>query len=357
MVRYCALICCLAPVAAAQAPASPVGFTEARQHKVQGRLTLPGSVESNVISRVASEIAGLVVEYPVKEGDRVNKGELLARLNQRSLELSLRAAQAQLTEAEARRKLAQRNYERAKELSASGVFSQQQLDDTFYEFNAWQGRIDNLTAEIERIRYDIGRSTISAPFDGVVTAKHTEVGQWLGVGDPVVELLSLDELEVVVSMPERYYRTVRSGAPARLSFDALPGALVRGQVAAVIPRADPQARTFPVKVRIPSDSGRIAPGMLAQVELVGVSETGGSARLATIVPKDAVVREGAQALVYVLDGDGLAKAVTVATGAGVGLWTEVQGPIAPGQKVITRGNERLRPGQKVAGEPVEYPLP
>jgi RND family efflux transporter MFP subunit len=320
-------------------------------------LTLPGSVEAGLVSRVASEVAGLVTEVPVREGERVKKGELLARLSERSLELSLRAAEAQLEEAEARQKLAERNYERARELSASGIFSRQQLDDALYEFRAWQGRIDQLRAEIDRIRYEQERCRIAAPFDGVVVARHTEVGQWLKVGDPVAEVLSLEELEVVVNVPERYYRTIRAGAPARLMLDAFPGAVVRGRVSAVIPRAEPQARTFPVRVRIRDEAGRIAVGMLAQVELDGVFETGEGPRLATIVPKDAVVREGAELRVYVLDGDGVAKAVTVSAGAAVGAWTEVHGPIAPGQKVITRGNERLSPGQKVAGERVDYPLP
>lgn len=101
----------------------------------------------------------------------------------------------------------------------------------------------------------------------------------------------------------------------------------------------------------------MAAGMLAEVEIDGVDGDGSPARLATIVPKDAVVREGERALVYFLDGDGLAKAVPVTTGAGVGSWTVVNGAIEPGQKVITRGNERLRPGQRVTGEPVAYPLP
>lgn len=356
-VRFTLPLVWLLPVCAAQPAATPVGFTEARQYRVHRRLSLPGSVEASLISRVASEIAGLVTEVPIREGERVRKGDLLAQLSGRSLELSLRAAQAQLEEAEARQKLAERNYERARELSASGVFSRQQLDDALYEFRAWQGRIDNLRAEIDRIRYEQERCSIRAPFDGIVISRHTEVGEWLKVGDPVAEVLSLEELDVVVNVPERYYRTVREGAPARLTLDAFPGSFVRGRVSAVIPRAEPQARTFPVRVRIRNEAGRIAAGMLAQVELDGVFETGEGPRLATIVPKDAVVREGAELRIYVLDGDGTAKAVPVSTGAAIGAWTEVNGAVAPGQKVITRGNERLRPGQRVAGERVDYPLP
>jgi hypothetical protein len=90
--------------------------------------------------------------------------------------------------------------------------------------------------------------------------------------------------------------------------------------------------------------------------LCRVSFPAGSPYKATIVPKDAVVTQGSQRTVFVLQ-DGQANPVPVQMGAGAGLWVEVRGPIQPGQTVITRGNERLQPGQSVAGELLEYKLP
>ncbi len=337
-------------------PPSPVGYTEAREHRVEGRLTLPGTVESNVTSMVASEISGLVIEYPVKQGDRLEKGQLLARLNKRDRELDLARVAADLAEAESRSKLAFRNYERSEELFESGIFSQQQLDDTLYEYQAWRGRVDSLKAQMERIRYDLEKSVIPAPFAGVVLSKRTELGQWLGVGDEVVELLSLEELEVRVDVPEQYYPSIRIGAGASVTLEAHPGRTLRGQVTTVIPKADERARTFPIKIRFPADE-KIGVGMLARVTLDGVSISGRGARNAVIVPKDAVVRQGSQQTVWTLGGDGEVKPMTVETGTGEGAWIEVRGPLQAGAKVITRGNERLRPGQTVRGEPVEYKLP
>ena len=347
----------VACLCAQQMPPSPVGYTEARTRTVRGQLTLPGAVESNVVSLVASEIGGLVIEYPVKEGDRVKEGQLLARLRTRARELDLAAIESQLKEAEARKKLADRNYERAKELFDSKVFSQQQLDDTYYEATALEGRIDNLTADMERLRYDIEQSEIQAPFSGVVIAKHTEVGQWLGVGDAVVQLLSLDDIEVRVEAPEDYYASIRPGVSAAVTFDAIPGRSFQGSIAAVIPKADDQARTFPVKIRVAAGSAKLGVGMLAKVRLNGVSAGARASRSAVIVPKDAVVRQGAQRLVWLLDDEGGVNPAPVTTGAAAGSWVQVTGPVAPGAKVITRGNERLRPGQTVVGEPIEYQLP
>jgi RND family efflux transporter MFP subunit len=333
-------------------PPAPVRTTEAREHPVQRTLRLPGSVESRTISVVASEVAGLVVEIPAREGMTVLKDQPLARLRSTSLEIRLTAARAQLKEAESRARLAAGNLARARELFGSQVVSQAQLDDALSESNAWEGRVESLRAEIDRLRYELDRSVIRAPFAGVVVAERTDMGQWVDVGGPVVELMSLEELEVRVEVPERYFRNMRRNGGARVTFESLPGMDVEGVISAIIPRADTQARTFPVKVRIPNRGGRIAVGMLAQVSLPA-----GESYRATVVPKDAVIRQGDEQIVFTLNGDGTVQRAAVSTGPGLGEWIVVEGSIRPGQKVVTRGNERLQPGQQVIAEPLEYRLP
>lgn len=354
---YCAALAGLwllaaLPAAAQGPPASPVRYTEVRAQSVRRAITLPGSVESRVSGVVAAEVAALVIELAAREGDHVAKGAPLARLRTTTFEVRLQAAEAQLKEAEARMKQAERNLERARELFASKVISQQQLDDASSEFTAWQGRVEQLQATITGIKLDLERCTIRAPFDGVVVAKRTEVGEWIAEGAPVMEMVSLDELEVRVDVPERYYRLLSLGARATVTFESLPGVTVSGVISALVPRADPQARTFPIKVRIPNREGRIGVGMLAQVSFAG-----GESYRATLVPKDAVIQRGTQQFVYLLNGDNTVSMVTVETGAGVGAWVAVEGSLQPGQKVVTRGNERLQPGQRVQGQPLEYQLP
>ncbi|MGH9813909.1 MAG: efflux RND transporter periplasmic adaptor subunit, partial [Candidatus Acidiferrales bacterium] len=218
-------------------PASPVRYTEAREHPVRRTLRLPGTVESPTVSLVASEVGGVVAEFPVREGQRVEKEEPLARLRTESLQLRLEAAQAQLKEAESRLKLAERNLERARELFEAKVVSQQQLDDAFYESTAWQGRVEQLTADIATINLALRQSTIRAPFSGAITRERTQVGAWVGIGDPVVEMMSLDAFEVRVEVPEQYYPGMRVGATARVIFPSAQGMEVPGKVSALIPKA------------------------------------------------------------------------------------------------------------------------
>jgi RND family efflux transporter MFP subunit len=257
-----------------------------------------------------------------------------------------------MEEAKARLKLAELSLERARRLHGEKILSQQELDNAFYEFNAWQGRVDQLDAEIQQTQHDLKRSVIRAPFAGTIVSKRTEVGEWLDVGSPVVEIVSLDVLEVRVDVPERYFERLSLNASAVVTFDSLPDYEVKGRVSAIIPRADPQARTFPVKVRLENTEGRIGVGMLAQV-----SVPAGETYRAVVIPKDAVIRQGVSEVVYRMNGDDSVEVVTIVTGAGVGSWIAVNGPIEAGHRVITRGNERLSPGQTVQGELLEYALP
>ena len=351
LVAVCAGLPAAAEAQFGQGP-SPVRYTEARQHTLRRTVQLPGTVESASMSIVASEVAGLVTELPAREGMAVQRGDVLASLRSTTLELRLKATESELREAEAREQLAERDLQRARNLFADELFSQQQLDSAEFEYNARVGRVGQLRADMERLRDDFERSTIRAPFDGVVVEEQTEVGQWLAVGGPVVELHAMKRLEVVVEVPSRYFSAIRLGSTATIEVESLDGMSVEGQVTAIIPRASTQARTFPVKIRLGNPEGQIGVGMLTQVAFpIGDSYE------VTIVPKDALVLQGPQRFVYVIGDDGAAAMLPVQVGPGAGEWIVVEGPVQAGAKVITRGNERLQPGQAVAGEPLKYPLP
>jgi len=142
------------------------------------------------------------------------------------------------------------------------------------------------------------------------------------------------------------------GAAATVRFESLPGYELIGKVSAIVPRANAQSRTFPLKIRIKNKDGKVAAGMLAKV-----SFPAGESYSATVVPKDAVITRGAERYVYLVNGDSTVSRVSVKTGVAMGAWVEIQSEVKPGAKVVTRGNERLQPGQRVQGEPIEYALP
>ena len=342
----------LAASAAAQGPpAAPVRYTEAREHQLRPLVRLSGAVEAVRTSVIASDVAGVVETLPVLAGDAVAKGDVLATVRQTPLKLERQSLQAQLDEARVRLEQAERRVERAQELYRGEVATASQFDDTRYERAVWRSRAASLEAELARVVDRLQRSQVRAPFAGVVTRRFTEVGMWLTSGGSVVELLATDQLEIRIDVPERYYPSLRVGQPASIRIASLPAEDVAGTVRAVVPAADPRARTFPVYVQLPSRDGVIGVGMLAVVGL-GLGEP----RPAVVVPKDAVVDRGPQRFVFTIGGDDMAQQVAVDTGGAVGDWIEVDAPIEPGTKVITRGTERLFPGQAVRGEALTYDL-
>jgi len=340
------------PASGQDMPPSPVRFTEAQQVAVRRTVDLPGTVESGTRSVVASEVSGIVSEFNAREGQTVRKGQALARLRTSTLELTLRATLAQLEEARSRMKLAELTLERVKGLFEQEVASQQEFDNARYEFAAWQGRAGDLEAQAARVQHDLDLCDIRAPFAGLVVKEMTEIGEWISAGGAVIEMISLDDLEVRVEVPERYFSSLNPGAIATVTFESIPDLKLEGKIIAVVAAADPEARAFPLKVRLPSSGGRVGAGMLARV-----SFPAGESYRATVVPKDAVIKQGRDQFVYLIDGDDKVRLVPVQTGQGVGAWIVVEGDLQAGARVVTRGNERLRPGLAVSGQPVEYALP
>ncbi|MEJ2084403.1 MAG: efflux RND transporter periplasmic adaptor subunit [Acidobacteriota bacterium] len=340
-------------VAVAQGPpASPVRYTEAQLFGVRRTITLTGSVGSRRDSIVASEVEGLVEELVAREGDQIEKGQPVVRLRRQNLQLRLQAVQGQLDEARAREKLALTSLDRSRGLFDERIISQQQLDDASSEYEAWQGRVAQLEAEEARLRDDLDRATVRAPFSGVVVRERVSEGEWLAEGGAVVEMIDYTDLEVTVEVPENSYGGLQKGTSAQVVISSLDGLEVEGVVRAIVPRADSKARTFPVKVAIDNPGGRIAVGMLAKVFLP-VGET----IEAIIIPKDAVVEQGNQKFVYRIKDDQTAERINVTVGAPAGAWIVVGDALEAGDRVITRGNERVFPGQPVEPEKLEYALP
>ncbi|MCH7921712.1 MAG: efflux RND transporter periplasmic adaptor subunit [Nitrospinae bacterium] len=386
-----------APAAAQGRGPAPVVVAPVETRTLEAIITLVGTVHPATRSLIASEVPGIVVKFPVEEGQRVKKGQTLAQLRATPILIDIQAAKATLEKyieelkelergsrpeevEEARAALqrteaeyanAQREAARRKDLYEQQVVAIEQYQIATTAAQAAAGRVAEARAVYERIKTgprreriegaraqvasqkavvarledQMKQSSITAPFPGVVVKEHTEVGQWLDRGDPVVELLDLSTVEVIVPVPERYIAEVRRGEAASLALDALPGRSFTGRISQVIPQADAESRTFPVKIQVANPDGLIKSGMFARVTLPV-----GRARRAIVVPKDALVSHGPVDILFVVD-DGVARQVAVKRGQATGAWVAVDGPVEEGQLVVVRGNERLRDGMPVTVVP------
>ena len=332
-----------------------VRFTEAREHDVRPSIRMDGTVESTRTAVIASEVAGVVEKLLAREGQGVRRGQPIAQLRVGPITLDHRAAQGELAEAQARLRSAELRQERIRELAASEVVSQQNADDAAYEAEALRGRVAQLEAEVERLERDLAKATVRAAFDGVVGEEMVQPGEWLALGAPVAELISVEKLEIRLAVPEKYFAALRTGVKVSVTVDALPEEQFVGTVRAVVPRADVRSRTFPVLVRMDNKDHRLGAGMLARVELL----LGDPQDKSLLVPKDALLSQDGEDILFVLDGDEptTTRRVVVQVGNGLGSWMTVEGDLEPGARVVTRGNERLADGQPVRGTAQEYPAP
>lgn len=353
-------------------------------------------------SLVGSAVDGRVLEFMVNEGDRVTAGQPLCQIRTKTFEIQLESAKAELesrqhhlaelkngarpeeiAQAKARvlgtqaaANYARQRAERLQELMQRRATSQELVDESTSA--ATKAQQDNLEAqaayemtmagpraeqiamaeaqvqfqaeEVHRLEDIIERHRVTAPFDGFVVKEHTEVGQWVMPGDPIAEIVELDQVDVEALVLEDYIHQIRNGTPARVEVGAVPGEVFTGEVAVIVAQADLRSRTFPVRVRVANQIVEGSPvlksGMFARVTLPV-----GSPELATFVPKDAVVLGGPTPVVHVVSRDaqqGTVQPVQVQLGVASGGLIQVIGDIAPGQSVVIEGNERLRPGQQVA---------
>lgn len=384
------------------APA-PVEVSTVRQSELPGDKTFLGTVIPKRRSQVGSAVDGRVEELLVDDGDFVQKGAPMVLLRTGTIEIMVAAAEAelelreeeykemeagsrpeeieraraQLASAKALRDFRDAVFKRTEELyrtarTASLEEYEEALqakavaDETYQEMKAnldlvvagpraeqkaqAKARRNMAAEEVRRLEDRLEKYTIRAPFDGYVVTKHAEVGQWIKEGDLVMEVAELNPVEVEVALPESYIAFLRTGMSARVEVSAVQNDVTTGTVSRVVPQADLRSRAFPVKIELQNEPGEAGPrlkaGMLAHVTL----SVGGRPQKAMLVPKDALVLGGPMGpIVYVVEpseGDQppMARPVPVQLGGADEGWIKVRGDLSVGQQVVTRGNERLRPG-------------
>lgn len=397
----------LAVVAVAETPGQPpvpVVAGRAATMELAAGQAFVGTVLPARTSDVGSAVDGRLVEFPIVDGQHVAEGEAIAGLLRGLLEIERQGALAELERrrqvlaelragsrpeeidqaralvagVEARSAYARSRLARLGRLAERGTSTVDELQDAQTGLQATEAELAGAKAtlalaeagprgeqvaqaaaavavqeaELERIDDQLAKHTIRSPFAGWVVERFTEKGQWVARGGLVARIAELSRVKIVAQVPELSVRFLKPGADVRLEFDATPGQAWVGRVARVVPQADLLSRSFPVEValenRVVDGEPMLKGGMLARVWLP-VGKTGS----ATVVPKDAVVLGVARPFVYVIDGQsgtgmGTARPVEVSLGAAVEGHVEVRGGVEAGQLVVTRGNERLRPGMAVA---------
>ncbi len=298
---------------------------------------------------------GPVAEVLVEVGDRVTKGDVLVRLDSARILASLEQQRAALSEKEAavtaargQLALAEQELRRLERLKKSAAFSQANYDDKRKNVNINISEVAEAEAAAARAQsnlrlaeIDYEYSAIRAPFDGVVSERHTEAGTYLNIGNPVVTLINNRDLEVEADVPSDRIAGLLPGRVVGIVM--MDGSRYEAVVRAVVPEENAMTRTRPVRLTPAiQDTDRA----MAANQSVTVQVPVGEPRDVVSVAKDGIIARGNGHVAFVA-ADGMAQPRTVELGEAIGDRFEVLSGLAPGDLVVVRGNERLRPGQQL----------
>ncbi len=326
---------------------------------IQGEVIETLAVYGRLVARqsgvIASRVRGAVGEIQVQVGDRVKKGDVLVTLvtNMLNAERALKAAELRQFTASIRTvgtqlQLAAQEMERLERLRKSSAFSVARYEDKQREVERYRSAITEARAKAEQSQAELmmadinlTNASIIAPFDGVVSQRYVEVGNYVGVGDKVVSVINDTSLEVEAEIPSFRLSglTINTSVTVRPEYSPPFSAVVR----AVVPEENPLARTRTVRFvpKLPPGEIRVAAN-----ENVVLDIPSGAPRVAITVAKDSILQRRGQTVVFVVDDDKV-RMQQVSVGEAFGARFEVKAGLKPGDRVVVRGNERLRAGQKV----------
>ncbi len=314
-------------------PPMPVEVVAARQDSVIDAISATGEIEAVQSIELRPEVDGRIVQILVREGQEVRQGAPLFRVDDAELK-------AQVARAEADRDLARQALERTRQLVVENASSTADLERAEATARSTQAQLDLL-----QIRLD--RTTIRAPFAGVVGQRLVSLGDYVTNSTRLVTLQTVNPQRVVFAVPERNASILRVGQEVVFRVAALPGRSFTGRVDFVDPVVQLPARTILIKAVVSNPRRQLQPGMFVEAQLATEIRPD-----AVIVPEDGVMLLSGATLAWVAN-DGKADRRQVVLGVRRPGWVEVRSGIAAGELVVVGGQERLAPGAPVAPIPVE----
>lgn len=312
-----------------------VEVSTAEQREMAPTMQVAGTVLSRSDASLSAEVEGRLVQV-ADVGTKVEEGDVVARIEDTTLTLRVAELEAEIARGQSRLAFLNAELDRVERLAETNLAAVSQIDQTRSERDVASSELAVARARLAQLQDQIQRTRVRAPFAGVVVERVARTGERVGVGARILRLVNPESLEVVARAPLRYYRYVQPGD--RLTIDA-EGEIFEAPLRTVVSVGNEDLHVFELRL----DIERSLPvGQTARVTI----PTAGS-REVLAVPRDALVLRGSGTAVFVIEADGTARRATVSTGIGQGDWIEVAGPVQAGDRIVVRGNERLRDGQEV----------
>ncbi len=332
-----------------------VELASARRASMNQEVRVVGNLIGEATVAVAPRTAGRLQDVFVRLGDRVARGQRIAKIEDfeiveqvKQAEAAQEVAAATIRQREADLQLALTNVERSRNLFQRQLLPKQTLDDNEARYQAAVAQIDLAKAQstqsrarLDELRINLANTVIVSPVNGFVAKRSVDPGAFVSQNSPMVDVVDISRVRLVVNVVERDLKDLHAGAGAKVEVDAFPGEMFQGRIARVAPVLDPATRTAPIEIEIPNADFRLKPGMYARVGITTPTK-----KDALVVPVDAVADLGGRRGVF-QHLNGLAIFRTVELGTEGEEFIEVVGGLTEGDQVITTGARALRDGDRV----------
>jgi len=326
--------------------AARVTVFEVSKQRISEKLVFTGIIEAWQSINVTPEIGGRIAKIYVEEGDRVQKGQLLAELDTRAARLQMEQAEAAVAVAQANYNDAEKNMERMERLIKENAVSEQQYEKIKLTFESAEALLNQAKAAQNLSMYNLDVSIMEAPFSGVVASKNTEVGDvinpmmgGLSSNSGVVTLMDFSKVKIEVDVSHQDVVRIKKGQSASMAVSVFPGRVFPGRVSVVNLTADPTTKKFHVEVAADNPDLILRPNTFGEI-FIEVS----SHEDALVVPQNAILENK---YVFVVNEDNTVRRQNVSLGLENTDMVEILSGVQSGDKVVVEGSYGLDNGTKI----------
>lgn len=336
-------------------PALTVDTAAAARHEVIEYITVVGNLIGQATVDIVPRVAGRLDSISAKLGDRVTRGQMVAKIEDRELlqqvkqiEQNVMVNKATVTQRQSDLQLRKTTLARQQELLSRGLATRQTVEDAEAGFNSAVAAVELATAQLgqtqarlDELKITLSNTTIVSPVDGFVGRRNLDQGAFAGANTAILSVVDISTVRMVSNLVEKDFKRVTPGVEALVEVDAFPGEQFAGVVSRVAPVFDAATRTASMEIEVPNPGYRLKPGMYARVRLTVDRRPD-----ALTVPRNAVVDSEGRRGVFLIDGQ-TAKFQPVTTGLQDNERIEILEGLAEGMRVITTGALALRAGDRI----------
>jgi RND family efflux transporter MFP subunit len=298
-----------------------------------------GTISFNEKSRLASETEGKITKLYFDEGDYVKRGALLLEIDSLILDANINATEASIKEVEFALERARLDFKRYEALFAKQSVSKQKYDEFYFQMMQLEQKLVSLQSSLQAQKILKSKKKLRAPFDGYISERTVQVGEWLKEGSEIALLINPDKIDITIYLPSSYINAISDDTDLRVTINnkTYPAKLI-----AALLSGDEKTRSFPLKLRLLSTKDKFFDGAQAQISLEKSSHED-----VLMVSRDAVIKRFGNDVVFIIKDEKAQMVPVEIIGFEMDKVALSSQQLHEGDEVITKGNERIFPNQEI----------